>query len=175
MRRYFPLWRVVSFCALFAATASFSPAQTNAISDTAISQVSALLLEKDSRTPAQRKIDSNLLYTARMARNLPPAAGVPTLETGIEVLAGNRVVVDIACEVTDALLERLAALGVSVINGQIGFRNLRVEVALADLEAVAAQPEVIFVNHKQGSITHRPAAGTSPSILRSVLPRCCRS
>jgi hypothetical protein len=57
-----------------------------------------------------------------------------------------------------------------VINGQIGFRNLRVEVNHSDLEAVAAQPEVLFVNHRQGSITHGNAAFKAPSILRSVSP-----
>ena len=46
-----------------------SPPASGALPDSAVKQIEALLKEKDSRTPAQRKIASQLLY----ARNGMPA------------------------------------------------------------------------------------------------------
>src|SRR5262245_66450816 len=43
-------------------------------------QISALAAEKRSRTPAQRKLDTNLLWGAKMARAEAIAQGVQTLE-----------------------------------------------------------------------------------------------
>src|SRR6266536_925802 len=53
------------------------------ISLSARQQIQALAAEKQSRTPAQRKVDSNLLYEAKQRRGLAIAAGVPTLQTFI--------------------------------------------------------------------------------------------
>ncbi|MEO8432625.1 MAG: FG-GAP-like repeat-containing protein [Acidobacteriota bacterium] len=150
-------------------------AQTDGVSDNAAAQISALLRDKDARTPAQRKIDSNLLYATRLSHNLPAAPGVSGIETGIDVGTDRLVVVDIAARVTDALLTRLEALGATVINGQIGMRNVRVEVSLDSLEAIAAHPDVVFVNHRQGSSVQTHAAAASPAILRAVSPSLWKS
>src|SRR5437870_2605513 len=58
---------------------SASPS-TNRISAEAIQQISALEAEKESRTPAQRKIDSQLIYATKMHRGQDIAEGVKTLE-----------------------------------------------------------------------------------------------
>src|SRR5215510_441771 len=43
-------------------------APQDGISDTALAQMAALIQEKESRTPAQQKIDSQLLYKLKMFR-----------------------------------------------------------------------------------------------------------
>ena len=93
-----------------------SPAETsnqgtssNGISATAVQQILALQQEKASRTPAQQKVDSNVLFTIRMMAGQPAAPGVPFLYTGVDLDTDNRVVVDIVANVTDELLAQLTA------------------------------------------------------------------
>ena len=55
----------------------------NGIAPEGLAQIQALLQEKETRTPAERKIDSQLLYARRMQQGLPVAPGVQTLEVDI--------------------------------------------------------------------------------------------
>src|SRR5256885_6713452 len=57
---------------------------SGAMSASAAQQINALVADKAARTPAQRKISSKLIYTARMLQGLPAAPGVASLETGVE-------------------------------------------------------------------------------------------
>src|SRR6185503_20932770 len=61
----------------------------------ALQQISALLVEKESRTPTQRKIDSQLLYGLRQSQGLPPAPGVPNQRLSFTTDGGGQVLVDI--------------------------------------------------------------------------------
>ena len=61
------------------------------ISPHALAQMSALAAEKRARTPVQRKIDTNLLWGAKMARGEAIAQGVQTLEVYLpDVRPGRR-------------------------------------------------------------------------------------
>src|SRR5882672_3003046 len=53
------------------------------ISPEAMAQIDALLQEKASRTPAQQKLDSQLVYAVKMARGEAIAAGVSQLQVKI--------------------------------------------------------------------------------------------
>src|SRR5687768_2914397 len=53
------------------------------LSPQVVAQLQGLVAEKRSRTPEQQKIDSQLLYAARMARGQAVAAGIAALDTGI--------------------------------------------------------------------------------------------
>ena len=85
----------------FAATSS-DATQVNAVIG---QQVQLLMQDKASRTPAQRKIDSNVLYTIRMMHGLEAAPGVTSLYTGVDLDESNRIAVDIVADVTDDLLK----------------------------------------------------------------------
>src|SRR5580704_14880979 len=90
--------------------ASGAPGQgtlSNGISVTAAQQMLALQREKNSRSPAQQKIDSNVLYTIRMLGGKPAAPGVSYLYTGVDLDASDNIVVDMVAKVTDALLEKI--------------------------------------------------------------------
>lgn len=64
-----------------------SPANSiQGVSASAMSQIAALLAEKEQRTKAQQKIDSQLLYGARMAARGEAAPGVPVLEVNLRYL-----------------------------------------------------------------------------------------
>ena len=158
-----------------------APADTNqgqtvsGISVNAARQMQALQQEKASRTPAQRKIDSNILYTIRMLAGQPAAPGVDFLYTGVDLDAQDNVVVDMVANVTERLLQQLTAAGALVLYKNGSLRSIRAIIPPAQIEAIAASPDVIFISPKQGSMTRRNRAsppdhswrfGTSPQALR---------
>ncbi len=127
----------------------------NGMSVTAAQQMQALQLDKASRTPAQRKIDSNIIYTMRMLAGQPAAPGVPYLYTGVDLDENDNIVVDMAANVTERLLQRLAAAGAQVLYTNAALRSIRAIIPPAQIEGIAASPGVIFISPKQGSMTNR--------------------
>ncbi len=127
------------------------------ISQNARLQIAAMAAEKAGRTPAQRKLDSNLLYEAKRSRR--ETAAIPsTLVTGVAVDADGRTVVDIVAPVDDPILERLTALGATVIDYRLGYRNIRAAVPVSALETIAGWPEVLYVNRKQEYMLSNPGS-----------------
>jgi hypothetical protein len=125
------------------------------MSPSAAQQMQALQQEKASRTPAQQKIDSNVLYTIRMLAGQPAAPGVPYLYTGVDLDANDNIVVDMVANVTDQLLSQLHAAGAQVLYVNRALRSIRVTIPPRQIEGIAASPDVIFISPKQGSMTRR--------------------
>lgn len=123
------------------------------ISASALQQILALQQDKASRTPTQQKVDSNVLYTIRMMAGQPAAPGIPSLYTGIDLDANNRVVVDIVANVTDSLLAQLTAANAQVLYTNPALRSIRASIPPQQIESIAASPDVIFISPKQGSLT----------------------
>ena len=144
----------------------------NGLSITAVQQMLALQQEKDSRTPAQQKIDSNVLYTIRMLAGKPAAPGVSYLYTGVDLDANNNVVADIVANVTDSLLEQLTASGAQVLYVNRALRSIRATVPPEQIEMLAALPDVIFISPKQNSTTagYKAFAGNGPMRTREAEP-----
>jgi len=138
----------------------------------ATQQMLALQQEKTSRTPAQQKIDSNVLFTIRMMAGQPAAPGVPYLYTGVDLDANNNIIVDMVANVSDSLLEQIARLGGQVLYSNGGLRSIRATVPPQQIETLAAMPEVIFISPKQGSMTagSQAAAHMSPTQFWQVAP-----
>jgi len=135
-----------------------------AIGPSAARQVASLLQDKQSRTAAQKKISSKLIYTARMLQGLPAAPDVPSLETGVDVDADGNVLVDITADVTDSLLAQLKEQGASIYGSFPIYRSIRALVPVARLESIASLPDVIFIGPKQEAMT----AGYSSMTLRNA-------
>jgi hypothetical protein len=138
------------------------------IQPSALAQIGALMAEKASRTGAQQKIDSQLIYAIKMRRGEPIAAGVQTLDIDLAYVAGRasdepRVVVDVAAEVTGALLQQVQALGAQVVAATIGQSGLRLAVTMEQIEPIASLAEVVFVQPKQDAMTSRQGAPAGPS------------
>jgi hypothetical protein len=133
------------------ASISDRTAGANGISHFAANQMEALQREKYSRTPAQQKIDSNILYTERMLQGQEAAPGVPFLDTGVDLDASNHLVVDMVANVTDALLTRLSVAGASVLYSNVGLRSIRATIPPDKIEEIAALPDVIFISPQQES------------------------
>lgn len=116
------------------------------LDDNALGQIAAFYEEKRSRTPAQRKIDSQLLAELRMSRGQMVARGIPTIETGVKVDGDGRTLLDLDATVTAKLLVRIESLGGEIIESHPQYRTIRALFPLEQLEALAALPEIKFIN-----------------------------
>lgn len=129
-------------------------------------QILALEQDKALRTPAQQKIDSNILYTIRMLAGKPAAAGVTSLNTGIDVDDNNNLIVDITANVTDQLLKQLNAAGALIWYSNARFHSIRAVVPATQLESIAASPDVKFISPKVQSMTSGMPRLHSAPLLR---------
>jgi hypothetical protein len=132
--------------------------ETNQISQAALQQIEALIAEKKARTPVQRKIDPQLLYAAKMNRGEAIVEGVQTLAVNVTKTKSGSVIVDISGQITNSLLDLLKANGANVLVSTPRFNSVRAEVALNNLEAIAASPDVRYIQSKQEAMTSRREA-----------------
>lgn len=119
-----------------------------AISASALQQIEALISEKESRTPAQQKIDSQLIYAAKMDRGEPVATNVQTLAVDVAPDSQGDVVIDITAFVDDSLLAALEGFGATIISSYPEYHSVRATLPLAQVEAVAGLDAVRFIRPK---------------------------
>ncbi len=124
-------------------------ADTPNLTASAQQQIRALLDEKTRRTPAQQKLDSQLLYAVKMRRGEQIAPGVRQLSVKVETDAEARTVVDITAIVGGTLLEDLELRGAELISVHAPYNSIRVRAPLNRLEEIAALPPVRFIQPKQ--------------------------
>ena len=120
-------------------------AQTSELSESAKSQIQALIAEKEARTPTQQKIDSQLIYAAKGFNRQPIAQGVPTLETGVEIDERGEVAIEIRAPYSTSLAKKLLTLGVSVIRHNDVAQSIEALAPIVTIEEIAAEPNVRFV------------------------------
>ena len=125
------------------------------ISSDALTQIDALVREKESRSPAQQKIDSQLLYELRMESGVPIADGIFAIETDLPYAPDGHIVVDIAIQPGSDLASRLTSVGLDVESVSPDGTSVRAHINIGDVEAIAADATVIFVQPKQTAITTR--------------------
>src|SRR6266851_2626279 len=88
--------------------------------------------EKASRTPAQKKIDSQLLYALKQKRG--ETRGVPTERIDIELDQKGRALVDITAKVSLQITSQIRKLGGTVISQDEHYHAIRARLALEKLE-----------------------------------------
>ena len=110
-----------------------------------LKQLQALQAAKLRRTPAQQKMDSQLIHGEKMRRGEPLADGVTTLRVDLDKDAEDLVLTDIDAKVSDELLQRIAALGGKVVNHFRQFDAIRARLPLAQIETLAARDDVKFI------------------------------
>lgn len=140
------------------------------ISQQAARQIDALMREKLSRTPAQRKIDSQLIFENKKQKRQSIADGTDTLETGIKLDKQGKVLVDIKVSSSKLVEPVLAKLGADVTS--LFPKDISARVPLNAIEDLAANPEVIYImpaaeymtnvtNVSEGDTTHGAALARS--------------
>lgn len=112
----------------------------------AIRQIQALTAEKESRTPAQRKIDSQLHYAQKRQAGKFAAAGVATLESGVEIDFENSTVVDIDATVSKALIARIRKSGGEVLHASEKDGSIQARLPISAVEDIAETSEVTFIS-----------------------------
>ena len=158
----------VSVLAVFAALASAIPLRASTspqdaspaplqLAPSAIEQIEALIREKESRSPVEQKLDSQLIYELRMRTGQAIAAGVNRLETDVPYASDGHAVVDVTVTPSADLDASLAALGADVVSRSPDGTSLRVHIAIERIEALAALSDVVFVQPKQeAAVFHMP-------------------
>ena len=150
---------VLSTAAIVMAAMSSGPRlqaqQTPALSAQAVAQINALIAEKAARNPVQQKISSDLLYAARMARGEAIAQGVGTLEINLPDSDVRGTVIDVRAPVSQALLDQFVRLGARILDANATHQNIRMRIDVSQVEAIAALPQVSYVQSKQEAMTSR--------------------
>lgn len=124
------------------------------ISPAAAAQIGALMVEKNSRTTAQRKMDSQLVYFARQKQKGLLLSGAPLMETSVKEDADSRVKIDLKAAVTPALLDFITQSGGDVISAVAAFDSIRASVPVTLIEILAARPDVRFVEPAAEGMTN---------------------
>ena len=144
----------------------------------AVTQIQDLLAEKDARTPAQKKVSSQLLYL-RSGRFTPPPSGAPfsppaDAAPGVPAATGastvrslattdgaGRVLVDIKTTAGADVTTRVEGLGGTVVDVSAPHNSARAWLALGQLEALAADATVLAIRPALQAQTWRadPARG----------------
>lgn len=133
----------------------------------ALKQIEALQNEKSTRTPAQQKMDSQLVYASKRNRKIPFGPEVSLLQIDLKAQVDGKIMVDIDAEVTPALLTAIETAGGKVMNSFPRFRAIRALLAVDQIEDIAAHPNVKFIGRaaeaetrtgsvtSEGDITHK--------------------
>ena len=142
-------------------------ALAEAIRDSALQQISALQAEKAFRTPAQQKMDSQLIYAIKESFKQAIAPGVTNLLVDVHPDAKGRVQVDLTATVTQGLLDFIQNSGGTIISSVPRFDAVRALVPLSLTENLAGRADVRFVRaavpclantgsvDSEGDTTHR--------------------
>ena len=125
------------------------------MSESAARQINSLIQEKESRTAAQKKIDSQLLYAAKENRGERITNEVETLEVNVNADENGVVPVDIQANVTRDLLKSIARLGGEIVFASAQYRSVTARVPLQALEQIAASGDVNFIYPADRARTNR--------------------
>lgn len=137
---------VFALCLLLAALpARSAPASEQAVQDKTLDQIKALQARAAGLTPAQRKIDTQLLDAMP---NVAAAPGV-SIRTVIPQDSSGQVEVDITANVSPALIEKITSLGGVVVYAFPESHAIRARLALGRLAEIAADPGVIAIKPAQ--------------------------
>lgn len=152
-------------------------AQGERISQNALRQVQALIEEKESRTLAQKKIDSQLLYRIKQKRGERIAPGVESLATGVREAADGSVLLDIRARVTPEVLGAIRKAGGEILYAYEQFDAIRARLSLDTLDAIAGLDEIKFIRPAEEPITNGKAARQSANvrIAAAAVPRPTRA
>lgn len=111
--------------------------------------------EKRTRTPAQRKIDSQLLYALYREQGLAAAKGVPAGELLVKFDEKGRAIITIRARVTRTVLAKVKSLGGEIISQSARYNDIRAHLPLSKLEELAALKDVRAIMPAEEATTNR--------------------
>jgi subtilisin-like proprotein convertase family protein len=135
--------------------ASAQKEPTVQMSESAARQINSLIQEKESRTPAQKKIDSQLLYAAKVNRGERITNEVAIMEINVNADEKGFVPVDIQANVTRDLLKSIEKLGGEIVFSSSQYHSVTARLPLQALEQLASSEDVNFIYPADRARTHR--------------------
>ncbi len=111
--------------------------------------------EKVSRTRAQQKIDSQLLFEIYRKQGTGAEERVPSEKTGIKIDRQGRAFVDVRAEVTQAVQKKIRDLGGTIYTTSIEYRSIVAWVPLSKLEQLADEFAVISIIPKPEAVIRK--------------------
>ena len=110
--------------------------------------------EKEARTAAQQKIDSQLLYAIYQMRGEAKKKGTPTTPIRLRKDEKGRVLVDVRAQVTEKLVRNITKLGGIVSSRSERYHSILAYVPLGKIETLAESKDVKFIGPAAESMTH---------------------
>lgn len=137
-----------------------TPAAPARMSAAAQRQIKSLLDEKKARTPAQKKLDSQLLYTMKARRGEPmtPGGEVRSLRLPEEAVNTDRVLVDIKGTPGKELIAAIARGGGTVVSSDMRAGAARAQIPFDALEEFAEAPSVRSIRPAAIALTQHQLA-----------------
>ena len=112
--------------------------------------------EKEARTAAQRKINSQLLYEIYRRRGLADKKGIPPGPTDVRIDTAGRAMVDVRAEVTPAIEKKIRDLGGVVISTSGRDQSIIARIPILKLERLAGDRRVRAIEPAAEAITNSP-------------------
>jgi len=97
--------------------------------------------EKESRTPAQRKISSQLLYEIYRRRGEAERKRVPPGPTGVKIDEKGRALVDVRAEVTPAIEKKIRDLGGTILSTSAQYLSIIAAFGTASIDDGSFDPD----------------------------------
>ncbi len=108
-------------------------------------QIGAVLADKALWTKAQQKLDSQLIFQARLKATGKAHPAAPKLRAALTTETDGRIKVDIQAPVTPELLAAIAAAGGTVISSFPAYDSILALLPVENVETLAARSEVRFI------------------------------
>ena len=111
--------------------------------------------EKASRTPAQRKINSQLLQEIDRLRGGDARERVPSARTGVKLDERHRALVDVRAEVTPGLQEKIRSLKGTIVSTSREYHAIVAWLPLLKLECLAEDSRVSAIRPQAQPVMQR--------------------
>ncbi len=164
-RRLAALGKAAATLALALGYTASANAQSAKLSSATLNQIAAIAADKATRTVAQQKMDSQLIYAARENHRLAAVSRAPQLRADVRLEADGRVKVDIRAVVTATLLQQITNSGGQVISLFPSLHRIEALLPLSAIESLAARNDVIFIQRAARPINNRPNISTQKSAI----------
>jgi hypothetical protein len=113
-----------------------------------LAQGAPAVSEKAGRTPAQQKINSEILYEIYRRQGRAAKLGIPPGPTPLRIDSKGRTLCDVRAEVTPMLQQRITALGAEIVSASPAGRSIIAWIPLLKIERLASHAAVRAIEPK---------------------------
>jgi hypothetical protein len=125
--------------------ADHAPALSDEAHKNAATQIEALRADKIHWTKAQKKMNSQLIFAAKLKATGIVHAAAPKLRPSVTPEADGGYRVEIKASVTPGLLEAIKAAGGTIISSLPSYHVLQAKLPVDKIESIAGRDDVVFI------------------------------